>query len=248
MPEIRQSVHGPLTEPSLLSSLFLFPDNAPPALSVAWTLVFEMVFYTLFLVYFVSTRVFVLAMIAWGVGILAWTGSQNALLDTLFSHRNVEFLLGMGIACLVRVRWGNTAGWTALLVGTIALIALVFTPPPYPPKLVGPCFAVILFALVILERNGRIRVPDPLVWLGDASYSLYLTHNPVQSAISRVVPKLLPGSTWWLGMGVAIVGCLAVTMAYHRYFEVPAIKALRRLARRTRKPASEPRIPLREVP
>jgi len=249
MPELRQSVHGPLPEPGLASSLLLFPQDAPPALTVAWTLVFEMVFYTLFLVFFVSTRAFVLAMVAWGVGILLWPGGQGALLDTLFSPRNVEFMMGMGIAFVSRRRSGNAAGWVALGVGTLALAATVVALPAHPPLVVGACFAAIVFGVVTIERNKGIRVPAALVSLGNASYSLYLVHNPVQSTISRVVPRILPASTWWLGMGLAIAGSIAVAMAYHRYFEKPVIEALRRLVRRTPQPlGSQPGIPLRRAP
>lgn len=41
---------------SLVSSLLLLPADRPPALSVAWTLVHELMFYTVFLLFFVSRR------------------------------------------------------------------------------------------------------------------------------------------------------------------------------------------------
>jgi peptidoglycan/LPS O-acetylase OafA/YrhL len=44
--------------PSLLTSLTLLPDNRPPALSVAWTLVHEMIFYCLYAVSFLHRRLF----------------------------------------------------------------------------------------------------------------------------------------------------------------------------------------------
>ena len=248
-PQLLQSVHGPLPEPSLLSSLLLLPDDAPPALTIAWTLIFEMVFYTVFLVFFVSTRVFISAMVLWCAGILAWTGSESALLDTVFSMRNLEFLMGMGVACLVRKRWGNAPGLLSLLIGVIALGAAVVALPAHPPLVMGACFAAIVFGLVILERNNRMRVPAALVSLGDASYSLYLTHNPVQSIISRVIPKVLATSSWWLAMALAIAGSIAAAFSYHRYFEAPVIGALGRLVRRAPPPLTgKSGIPLRESP
>jgi len=227
MPQLSQTVHGPLPAPSLLSSLLLVPDDAPPALTIAWTLIFEMVFYTIFLVFFVSTRAFLWAMVLWGAGILMWTGSESAVLDTVFGARNLEFMMGMGVAFLVRARWGKASGFLALMIGAIALIATTVMLPTHPPLVVGACFAAIVFGLVILERNDAMRMPAALVSLGDASYALYLTHNPVQSIVSRVVPKVLATSSWWLGMALAIAASIAVAFSYHRYFEKPVIAALR---------------------
>lgn len=51
---------------SLMSSLLLLPADRPPALSVAWTLVHEMQFYAVFLLFFLSRRLLVAALLLWG--------------------------------------------------------------------------------------------------------------------------------------------------------------------------------------
>ncbi len=53
-------------EYSLLSSLLLLPADGPPALSVAWTLVHELMFYAVFLLFFVSRRWLVTGFLVWG--------------------------------------------------------------------------------------------------------------------------------------------------------------------------------------
>ncbi len=53
---------------SWVSSLFLLPADQPPALSVAWTLVHEMQFYTVFLLFFLSRRLLVAGLLLWGGG------------------------------------------------------------------------------------------------------------------------------------------------------------------------------------
>ena len=53
---------------STLSSVLLLPADQPPALSVAWTLVHELMFYVLFMLWFVSRRAF------WG-GLLVWVAA-----------------------------------------------------------------------------------------------------------------------------------------------------------------------------
>ena len=49
----------------VFTSLTLLPSNTPPALSVAWTLVHEVVFYAVFATYFVSRRLHALVLTAW---------------------------------------------------------------------------------------------------------------------------------------------------------------------------------------
>ncbi|MDO8772969.1 MAG: acyltransferase family protein [Burkholderiaceae bacterium] len=51
---------------SLSSSLLLLPADKPPALSVAWTLVHELMFYAVFLLFFVSRRWLITGFVLWG--------------------------------------------------------------------------------------------------------------------------------------------------------------------------------------
>ena len=50
---------------SLLSSLLLLPADGPPALSVAWTLVHELMFYFVFLLFFISRRWLAAGLLTW---------------------------------------------------------------------------------------------------------------------------------------------------------------------------------------
>src|ERR1700676_347124 len=54
-----------------MTSIFLVPSNNPPALGAAWTLVHEMLFYGIFVLFFFSKRLFLLPSIAWAVAIVA---------------------------------------------------------------------------------------------------------------------------------------------------------------------------------
>jgi peptidoglycan/LPS O-acetylase OafA/YrhL len=86
---------------SLLTSLTLLPDSAPPALSVAWTLVHELIFYALFSLFFVSRRVVASFLILWAAGItLVWANGTDVgrLLGYFLSPLNLCFVLGVTIA------------------------------------------------------------------------------------------------------------------------------------------------------
>lgn len=89
---------------SYVSSLLLLPADRPPALSVAWTLVHELMFYAVFLLWFVSRRVFWAGLLVWVTCIAVAYGSdfdagwQRYPLGLL----NIEFMLGVFAARLYR--------------------------------------------------------------------------------------------------------------------------------------------------
>ena len=89
---------------SVLSSVLLLPADRPPALSVAWTLVHELMFYGVFMLWFVSRRAF------WG-GVAVWTvaialsyaaGGATGWLRYPLGLLNVEFMLGVLAAVAYR--------------------------------------------------------------------------------------------------------------------------------------------------
>lgn len=89
----------------LFTSLTLLPSAPPPALSVAWTLVYEMLFYIFFLVFYLS-RYFWVAVSIWVAAtvINAISGFSNnietALIKMYFNPLILEFVAGMIAAVL----------------------------------------------------------------------------------------------------------------------------------------------------
>lgn len=205
----------------LLTSLTLLPSNNPPALSVAWTLVHEVIFYTIFLLFY-ATRRFWWLMGAWAAALFVCSGADfaNPVLRTLLNPINLEFLFGMVAA--VAVRQANR-GW-CLPVGLLG-IAAYFANPWLDSDLrvwFGMACAFVVVGLVSLEREGRIGAPRLLVGLGDASYAIYLLHNPLLSALARLVP-------WW--PAIIVLSFLAASLAgtaYHRLYEKPVLSQVRR--------------------
>lgn len=89
-------------EYSLLSSLLLLPDNQPPALSVAWTLIHELIFYFIFLSYFISRRLFAIILGTWFLSIFFFHQETNRLNTYFLSPLNIEFMFGVTIAVIFR--------------------------------------------------------------------------------------------------------------------------------------------------
>jgi peptidoglycan/LPS O-acetylase OafA/YrhL len=79
---------------------------------------------------------------------------------------------------------------------------------------------------VELERQGSISVSSPLVFLGDASYSIYLIHSLVLSAMAKVIVTVRPLKE--LPVGAAFSGMLAIALLVGIAFHVIVEKRILR--------------------
>lgn len=86
---------------------------------------------------------------------------------------------------------------------------------------VGLAFAVAVAWATTAERSGTLASPRWPVFLGDASYSLYLIHFPVMSLTAPLA------STWCQALLYGIAASLVVALAYHRLVERWLLKASR---------------------
>ncbi len=169
---------------SWLTSITLLPLDADPALTVAWTLKHEILFYLVFgISYFGGFLRAGLAL--WGLAIAA--AQFTALGQHVpFQLINLEFFAGIAVAVGYQRGWKLPWIWLgAPLVW--ACWVLTGCNREYS-VLVGLGFAFLLPPLMALEAAGKLRVSRALVFLGAASYAIYLVHNPVISAVSRVIP------------------------------------------------------------
>lgn len=221
---------------NIAASFALVPYPMPPVIGVAWTLVHEILFYILFgLVIALGVRgVWLLP--AWGVLILAAQAMAPLPfpLSIVLSPYNLEFLLGIAAAVWVRDRSvprpGLLAGLGAIAFAVFALLADGLPEIPLVVRLAfGLPAVLVILGLVGLEREGRVRLPSFLVFLGGASYAIYLIHGVVLAgtihALSRTLPREVPLEVVLLllvAAGVA-AGCL-----YYRFVERPLMEGLGR--------------------
>jgi peptidoglycan/LPS O-acetylase OafA/YrhL len=219
---------------SWVKSITLLPLRGDTALSVAWTLVFEMIFYLVFLVAFFSKRLFFAILGAWVVLIVAGNSHND---DVLLSPYILEFILGVSAAILVhRLSPARIPMVVAFLFPV--LLVLWFSPVFLQNRvLLGLTFVLIILCTIWSPLN-RLPSRNLLMILGNASYSIYLVHNPAISAILRVFPKT-GNFPYMVALTVFLFVCTCVLgVVYHKIFEVRLTSRIRQVKARyfTRRP------------
>lgn len=225
--------------PSLVGSLFFVPgyhigtpENIWPVLVQGWTLNFEMFFYALFAVGLAFGRPGAVA--AGIVVVLVALGQvipgDSALFLTWTSPLMLLFVAGLALAEL-RARRGMAGLVWLLPVAGLVTLACAFGGLG-GAELAPAYLAAIGVVAGTIAWADRGRYPDlPLLArLGDASYSIYLSHTLFLIALMPLL-RMLPLTGW---LQFAVVTVLAVVLSsglgvvVHDRLERPMTQALRR--------------------
>ena len=228
----------------LAKSLLLIPQENLPIIGAAWTLSYEVLFYILFGITILLgvrwayrlTVIWVVAIaVVYGLNQAGWIPSEYYIaLNFIFNERNLEFILGCWAARTVInsvVKYAKTMA----LVGLVAFILLgAYLNHNQMALPFSLTFGLASFLLVLgtasVEMSGGIAWPRPLVFLGDASYSVYLTHVMFLNFFMLIIGRLNVFefidplfTTSLLVVGSVLGGCLVYLLV-----ERPIIVSLRK--------------------
>ena len=212
-----------------------------------WTLNYEMFFYLLFALALATKRLIPVLFTAIGILVavgLVWQ-PQAAIAQTYTSPRLLEFAAGVGIGILfARAR---IAALSALLPLGIAgvLLAGTFlsgTAADVPLRMVSS--AAVVAGAVAWESARGMPVHRSLKILGDASYSLYLTHTMTLVLVFDLWKHVpLDGWAQFIGMLLtAFVLCTVIGAIVHVYVEKPLLRQLRPLTRSSFRHRTAPKV------
>jgi exopolysaccharide production protein ExoZ len=245
-------VHEQLDKIPLWRSLLLIAASPEqPIVSVGWTLVHEMYFYAVFAAFIALRIPILIGALIWTVFIVVTTAAwpdyvaTSPILSMATSPLTFEFMMGLIIGVLwlqtqtPGVLLASVAGVAALLTSMIVNYRFFSHPPTLFSDsiavrvlLFGAPIALIVYALVAYERHYSWRPQKLLVAVGDWSYSIYLFHFMVLSALGRVVLRLL-GDHGRVGSIVLFVGGFLlvnlVGAALYILFERPTLEWFHRL-------------------
>lgn len=232
---------------SFIKSISLYPMdtdvNSPPILPVAWTLTYEMIFYTLFAsLFFIHRKLIIIILTMAWIALIVINNIKDIsggdfLAYAFLSLRNLEFIMGCAMAYFIshHVNWKISA--ISLFFGFIMLItAWVNTTNGVSITglsnwaAFGIPFSLIIFGVTRLE--GVVRKNDGaftkfLVYLGDASYSIYLVHFIVIMICRRTIfgyGMTIGFTEFWLVSLVALV----VSLLMYETIEKPIMRWLNR--------------------
>lgn len=172
-------------------SLVRFTDGYPP-LGQAWTLFHEVAFYAVFSILILNRLLGLLALAAFVAASLLFHPGPHEAARTAWhvytSGYNLYFVFGM-IAYLLYRKGGTGRTET---VGGLALAALAILAwrQDLSPLTLAAGLACMLAGLAKLERSGWLTVPGWLVFVGNASYSIYLTHINVEGLLLKLTGRL----------------------------------------------------------
>jgi len=207
-----------------------------PVLDVGWTLSFEMMFYIAF-AGALFLRIAPLRVVAPAMGmltILSLARTPNgAAITTLASPIVLEFVFGalVGQAFVNRSLARFSSPWMIAL-GAAGVLCLAFAPADgiwHRTIIWGLGAAAALTGCVLAERWLDPILPSIFERIGEASYSLYLTHGFILPVVGVLVARCrLTGDA--LGAALVVLSLVLSTLlalVVYRYVEVPMTAWLR---------------------
>jgi peptidoglycan/LPS O-acetylase OafA/YrhL len=233
---------------ALIRSFFLIPSEFGNLLYQAWTLTYELWFYSVIFVFMlvIEERFLPAALASWAllvavVNLCHLVPSTWYVMGVMTGPFVYEFIIGcvvfqifkrsrlsarLSALCIV----GGIGGMTGTVLVTIyrynldaAWIESSFW---MRPIVCGPVGGLILLGAMGMERAGHLRFVKYMLPIGDWSYSIYLSHTIVIKLVGYLLRRLiigLPAAIVYLDT-VALPAVVVVGYLSYRFIERPVTR------------------------
>lgn len=236
--------------------LLLVPPETWKVSHVAWTLSYEVCFYILFaLTLLFNFRWLPIFLLTW-TGLIVFSekipyiASLPDYLNIAFDVINITFIYGAFVAiCALKKIFMPilpTAIDAFLILACAALLkhhGLVDFDNDFRPRLLllGLPSVLVLMAAVSAEKRSGILLPKWLERLGNASYSIYLTHLLFIQYSQSWAAHFSSNGLRAIWIACMIATCLAIGLIVHHLLEKPLLHCIRFLvSNRERKSTTKP--------
>jgi exopolysaccharide production protein ExoZ len=232
----------------IVESLLLIPQKNLPIIGAAWILSYIVLFYLVFaLIILLGRRWGIVILAGWAAFIIAsavgnsldlYALPSNDLLDFLLYPRNLEFILGCVSALVIksqRLRQPLPVFFAGLLLFALGRLYIYFVSAASAMELtlvVGLPSSVLVTASAMLDQRNWVRFPRFLVFLGNASYSIYLAGFAVVNLCALLLfrpPFSGLVSPFLLALVIAVLAILGACLV-HLLVERPLIDLMKRRA------------------
>jgi peptidoglycan/LPS O-acetylase OafA/YrhL len=242
-----QALHGAAPLVDLLKSLVFIPYQGPvgdfgdPVYVLGWTLNYEMAFYLVFALGLMLPRARGLMLIAGSflvviaVNVAGVSGAP--LVGFLGNPIVLYFLGGMALALVrkpvtgvLRFGFGAAVAAVAFFAGTAIAAAVLGDPRGLPSQIMTPLciFAAAAGCCLATESDRRDLARTAARAVGDATYSIYLTHVFVLGIAGRALFRFFPGMATVLFVGTVSALATAVGILVYRSAERPLVRGFYR--------------------
>jgi exopolysaccharide production protein ExoZ len=233
----------------LLRSFLLFPQNTKPLLAVGWTLIHEVHFYLVFtLLLLFPEKHLIKLLLLWGFLVvfgnltLHPSSALSPLIILATNPLSLEFICG----CLIAKAYFSGVrrfGLMSVIVGiSLLVLASIFHAyvSPINNEVPGwsreflfglPCALIVYGTVSTLMLRLETTFSRILLALGDASYSLYLSHALVVSGLGNIWVLLFLNAKLSNVYFIIFMffGSISAGILSYRFIESPLLKITRRL-------------------
>jgi exopolysaccharide production protein ExoZ len=228
--------------PRILGSLLLLPQGNAPVLGVGWTLIHEFLFYVLCTVSVLTgvnrrlPQVLAgLSLAAVALGLLNITLGHGYVLSPFI----IEFMFG-ALAFRVGGKLSRVAPWVQLAAALVVYLAVSLALDAHPELATSSVMRSVGFGAVGFlfitglgpaeHRYGWLKSAFGvlLIRIGNASYTLYLSHWFVLSALGKLLKFMpnLPIAVLALWQGACIAAAIAIALRLAEHGELPLHRRL----------------------
>lgn len=225
----------------VVTSLLLLPHEYGPTLGVSWSLVHTVFFYLIVSVAFLENKKLSLIILTlWSIISLLFSlkilTASHFLINFIFNYNNLIFLFGIGCAFIVtRIKINYYLSLVFIFIGLVGFPMSWFNTQYSVVDInlqVTTSFSsiLIILGLASIDLQREIPLPKLAKYLGDASYSIYLTNFVSMYVLCIIISKvpLLTIPYTILGL-ILIFFSLVVGCIVYSFIERPLLYKLKNL-------------------
>jgi len=224
----------------LVESFFLIPQSKFPFLDVAWSLQYEVFFYILFIVFFFNKKIGYFMITVWFGSIIYsnyFFDFRTISYKFVLKSYNLLFCLGIYSGIFLKKKevpyplfFGFLGCLGFLMAGALEVYFYPFNRDSFWVPIYGTCSVLIILGFVSYERKKTIHIPEQILLLGSASYSIYLIHIVILKFMTTQGPQgflfsIDPSIGYLILVSIGIGGGVLL----HIGIERPFLKLLKKL-------------------